>query len=108
MSFNNMMWWKKIITGRAWRTANPAIDPSKTWLRMCIFFLVGIVLMAAGIGYLRLEIARREEGAFIRTSALAQKLDQAKLGLILANHASTTEEFSRLQLQKPAVVDPGL
>ena len=100
-------WWKKSNKIKTWKKSRPAIDPPRDGLILCWFFAVCLVAASLGIGALRLTIAKRETAAYSQTSAQAEKLDQAKLDLIIAESSSTAAKFVRLQAQKPSVVDPG-
>lgn len=101
-------YWQKLFSWNDHDTDKLSINPARVWRILISLFLVGLVIVFSGLIFMRFQISRQEASIVADRGIVIEKIDEQKLKLILMNHTKRIEEFEKLKLTKPSVVDPGI
>lgn len=85
-----------------------SINPARVWIVLICLFFIGLLVVFAGLFFLKQQLSTRETSVTANTGATIEKLDDQKLKLILIDHLNRVGEFEKLELEKPNVIDPGV
>jgi hypothetical protein len=107
-NFNLKQYWQKILVWRDHDADKSAINPARAWLVLVCFFFVGLVIVLSSLFWLKARISNQEASIIANSGAITEKLNEQKLKLILVDHTKRVEEFNKLELTKPSVIDPGV
>src|SRR3989344_2537155 len=81
-------------------------NPHLHWKIIVIVFVIGVVFVGLGEGYIFFEVKRGEESAPAPAREIVESIDETKLKQIIETFELKEQKLHRLQLEKPAHIDP--
>jgi hypothetical protein len=101
-------WWAKLNKREQVKPINKGPQPAAVWMVIVTIFYAGLAVVTVAVFLLQARIDGALERLNLDTGEAAVKLDQKKLGVILADHERRAADLSALKAQQPSVVDPGM